>query len=69
MLVYSTKVRLNRIRFERYQMEVIIVEDIRNCLESNEWKKDDKVHEYAVALIEWCIEKRKIDIPDDTLVY
>lgn len=50
-------------------MEVVRVEDIRNTLESNEWKKDDEIHDYAVALVEWCIEKRTINIPDDTLIH
>ncbi len=48
-------------------MEVVRVSDIRSVLEDDKaWKKNDEIHDYAVALIEWCIAKRKVTIPDDT---
>ena len=47
-------------------MEVVKVKDIREVLEGDEWNKDDSIHDYAVALVEWVINKRKVTIPDDT---
>ena len=46
-------------------MKVVPVDDLLEVFNGDEWKKSD-FHDYAVALLEWGIRKREVEIPDDT---
>lgn len=49
---------------DKYDDLYVKVSDIREIFDDGSWKKDDEIHDYAVALIEWACAKRALTLEE-----